>query len=69
MGTFCLTGLGLTYGLLLTVFGLGVANGGDGFMAPLYVFGTPSFIPLLLAPSKRLERSYHELASTLLEEK
>src|SRR5215510_13320605 len=48
MRTFCLTGLGLTYGLLLALLGSGVAGGGDGFMVPLYVFGAPFFFPLLM---------------------
>lgn len=46
-----LTAVGLLYGSVLASFGLGVANGGDGAMIPLYVFGSPLFIPLLfLAP-------------------
>jgi hypothetical protein len=38
---------GLAYGALLAMIGLGAANGGDGVMIPLYVFGSPLFIPLL----------------------
>ena len=43
---------GLVYGLVLAVIGTGAANGGDGSMIPLYIFGSPLFLPLLFfAPS------------------
>ncbi|HJQ31236.1 MAG TPA: hypothetical protein VJ866_03605 [Pyrinomonadaceae bacterium] len=46
-----LTAAGLLYGAALAFFGLGVANGGDGVLIPLYIFGAPLFIPLFfLAP-------------------
>jgi len=38
---------GLAYGLLLAAIGMGAANGGDGVMIPLYVYGSPLFVPLL----------------------
>jgi hypothetical protein len=38
---------GLVYGLVLAVIGTGAANGGDGAMIPLYIFGSPLFLPLL----------------------
>lgn len=39
--------IGLLYGCLLTVLGLGAANGGDGTMLPLYIFSSPLCVPLL----------------------
>lgn len=42
---FCI--IGILYGVVLTLAGLGAANGGDGAMLPLYVFGSPLFYPLL----------------------
>jgi len=38
---------GLTYGLALATIGMGAANGGDGAMVPLYIYGSPLFLPLL----------------------
>src|ERR1700682_2058779 len=46
-GSFLLGAGGLLYGLLLATVGMGAANGGDGAMIPLYVFGSPLFLPLL----------------------
>ena len=43
-----LTTVGLLYGLLLTEFGLGAANGGEGTMLPLCVFGSPLFLPFFI---------------------
>jgi hypothetical protein len=39
---------GLLYGVLLSAFGFGLSNGGDGAMIPLYVFGSPLFFPLVV---------------------